>query len=90
MGRRRFTISKLVLFQILSITFSVVCVLAMSEIRVDHLPRKLIPHVHSGRNVLYSPELGLITNKPDSKQVVSSPWVYNYSFALLESRVCYC
>ncbi len=77
MGRRRFTIIKLLLFKILSITFSVVCVLAISEIILDHLPRKLIPHVHSRRDVFYSPELGLLTNKPNSTQIVSSPWVYN-------------
>ncbi len=73
----RFAISKMLVFKILSISLSVVCVLAISEIIVDYLPRQLIPHVHSRRNVLYSPALGLITNEPNSTQVVSSPWVYN-------------
>ena len=77
MSSRRFAISKILLFKILSISLSVVCVLAISEIIVDHLPRKLIPHAHSRRNIVYSPELGLVTNEPNSIQVVSSPWVYN-------------
>jgi len=49
----------------------------ISDIIVDHLPRKFIPHIHARRSIVYSPELGIVTNKPYSTQVVSSPWVYN-------------
>ncbi len=77
MSLRRFAINKTLLFKFLSISLSGLCVLAVSEIIIDHLPRKLLPHAHSRKHIFYSPELGLITNEPNSIQVVSSPWVYN-------------
>jgi len=77
MSRRRLAINKTVLFKFLSISLSILCVLAVSEIIIDYLPRKLLPNVHSRKCIFYSPELGVITNEPNSIQVVSSPWVYN-------------
>ncbi len=77
MSRTGFGISKVLIFKALSISLSILCVLAVSEIIVGHLPQKLLPSVHSRKHVFYSPELGLITNEPNSEQVVSSPWVYN-------------
>ncbi len=77
MSLRRFAINKTLLFKFLSISLSILCVLAVSETIIDYLPRKLLPHIHSRRHIFYSPALGLITNEPNSMQVVSSPWVYN-------------
>ena len=77
MSLRRFAINKTLLFKFLSISLSILCVLAVSETIIDYLPRKLLPHIHARRHIFYSPALGLITNEPNSMQVVSSPWVYN-------------
>jgi hypothetical protein len=55
--------------------------LLLAEIIARHIPRNVIPEIHSRRTPVYRPELGIITNKPYSCQVVSSPWVYN--------QVCY-
>lgn len=77
MSRRRFAINKTLLFKFLAISLSILCVLAVSETIIDYLPQKLLPHVHSRKHIIYSPELGVVTNEPNSIQVVSSPWVYN-------------
>ncbi len=77
MSRRIIRIDRTLLFKILSFSLSVVCILVISDVIVGHLPRKLIPHIHARRSIVYSPELGIVTNKPYSTQVVSSPWVYN-------------
>ncbi len=92
MSRGRFAINKTLLFKFLSILLSILCVLAVSEIIIDYLPQKLLPHVHSRKHIFYSPELGVITNEPNSMQVVSSPWVYNtvtcnkYGFRVIKGR----
>ena len=77
MSRRIIRIDRTLLFKILSFSLSLVFILAISDVIVDHLPRKFIPRIHARRSIVYSPELGIVTNKPYSTQVVSSPWVYN-------------
>jgi hypothetical protein len=77
MSRRIVRIDRTLLFKILSFSLSLVFILEISDVIVDHLPRKFIPQIHARRSIVYSPQLGIVTNKPYSKQVVSSPWSYN-------------
>ena len=60
---------------------SICSALFLAEIIVRHIPRNILPEIYSRRTPVYRPELGIITNKPGSCQVISSPWVYN--------QVCY-
>jgi hypothetical protein len=51
--------------------------LLLAEIIARHIPRSVVPEIYSRRTPVYRPELGIVTNRPGSCQVVSSSWVYN-------------
>lgn len=81
MSRRIIRIDRTLLFKILSFSLSAVCILVISDVIVGHFPQELIPDIHARRSIVYSPELGIVTNKPNSTIVY-----LDLNDALLEYR----
>jgi len=59
------------------VILSIICGLGLAEAVATYLPRSLNSEIHSKREIVYRPEIGIITNQPYSSQVISNPWVYN-------------
>ena len=59
------------------ILLSIMCGLAITEMIATNLPRNLYFEIFSKKYSSYRPEIGIITNKPNSTRVISSPWVHN-------------
>lgn len=61
----------------LLVLFSTILILGLSETVLRYIPTSLLPNTHKRFSPIYRHELGTITNKPNSIQIKSTPWVYN-------------